>query len=72
MTIPTSKPVRIPTRPEPPIGRSHCPPTTPLRATPEGVLGPEHPDTLNARDGLARWTGEAGDPAVFYQDGSGS
>ena len=29
----------------------------------ERVLGPEHPDTLAARDSLARWTGEAGDPA---------
>ncbi len=29
----------------------------------ERVLGPEHPDTLAARHGLARWTGEAGDPA---------
>ena len=27
------------------------------------VLGPEHPATLDARDGLAYWTGEAGDPA---------
>jgi hypothetical protein len=24
--------------------------------------GPEHADTLNVRYGLARWTGEAGDP----------
>ena len=29
----------------------------------ERVLGPEHPATLTARRGLARWTGEAGDPA---------
>ena len=29
----------------------------------ERVLGPEHPDTLDARHQLARWTGEAGDPA---------
>ena len=29
----------------------------------ERVLGPEHPDTLRARGHLARWTGEAGDPA---------
>jgi hypothetical protein len=27
----------------------------------ESVLGPEHPDTLTARDYLARWTGAAGD-----------
>ncbi|MDX6235400.1 MAG: hypothetical protein QOG10_215 [Kribbellaceae bacterium] len=26
-------------------------------------LGPDHADTLRARDGLARWRGEAGDPA---------
>ena len=25
--------------------------------------GPEHPHTLNDRSNLARWTGEAGDPA---------
>jgi Tetratricopeptide repeat len=30
----------------------------------ERVLGPEHPDTLWARANLARWTGEAGDPAA--------
>ena len=29
----------------------------------ERVLGPEHPDTLAARDNLALWTGEAGDAA---------
>ena len=28
------------------------------------VSGPEHPDTLTARANLARWTGEAGDPAA--------
>ena len=28
------------------------------------VLGREHPDTLTARSNLARWTGEAGDPAT--------
>jgi hypothetical protein len=27
------------------------------------VLGPEHPATLTARAGLARWTGESGDVA---------
>jgi hypothetical protein len=27
------------------------------------VLGPEHPDTLAARDSLAHWTGQAGDAA---------
>ena len=27
------------------------------------AYGPEHPDTLAARDNLARWTGEAGDAA---------
>jgi len=27
-------------------------------------LGPDHPDTLAARSGLARWTGEAGDAAA--------
>jgi len=27
-------------------------------------LGAEHPDTLIARHDLARWTGEAGDPAA--------
>ncbi|GAA4574095.1 hypothetical protein GCM10023193_69470 [Planotetraspora kaengkrachanensis] len=26
-------------------------------------LGPDHPDTLEARNNLARWQGEAGDPA---------
>ena len=30
----------------------------------ERVLGPEHPDTLTARASLARWTGQAGDPAA--------
>ena len=30
----------------------------------ERVLGPEHPDTLATRANLARWTGEAGDPAA--------
>jgi len=30
----------------------------------ERVLGPKHPDTLDARHNLARWTGEAGDPAA--------
>ena len=29
----------------------------------ERVLGPEHPDTLNARGNLAYWTGLAGDAA---------
>ena len=29
----------------------------------ERVLGPEHPDTLYIRHSLARWTGQAGDPA---------
>ena len=28
------------------------------------ILGPEHPDTLTAREHLARWTGQAGDPAA--------
>ena len=28
------------------------------------LLGPEHPDTLVSRNNLARWTGEAGDPAT--------
>ena len=28
------------------------------------VLGPEHPDTLSSRTGVAYWTGEAGDPAA--------
>ena len=27
-------------------------------------FGPGHPDTLTARANLARWTGEAGDPAA--------
>jgi hypothetical protein len=27
------------------------------------VLGPDHPDTLITRANLARWRGEAGDPA---------
>ncbi|WP_338597130.1 tetratricopeptide repeat protein [Saccharopolyspora sp. SCSIO 74807] len=27
------------------------------------VLGPDHPDTLSSRNNLARWRGEAGDPA---------
>jgi hypothetical protein len=26
----------------------------------ERVMGPEHPDVLEARAGLARWTGEPG------------
>jgi hypothetical protein len=30
----------------------------------EQVLGPEHPDTLDARGNVAFWTGEAGDPAA--------
>ena len=30
----------------------------------ERVLGPEHPRTLITRHDLARWTGEAGDPAT--------
>ena len=30
----------------------------------ERVLGAEHPDTLTTRHNLARWTGEAGDPAA--------
>jgi len=30
-----------------------------LLPTQERVLGPEHPDTLNARHNLARWTGQA-------------
>jgi hypothetical protein len=30
----------------------------------ERVLGPEHPETLTARDSLAYWTGEAGDAAA--------
>ena len=34
-----------------------------LVATAERVLGPEHPDTLDARNTLARRTGEAGDQA---------
>jgi hypothetical protein len=29
----------------------------------ERVLGPEHPDTLDVRGNLARWTGAAGDAA---------
>jgi hypothetical protein len=32
--------------------------------TQDEAYGPEHPDTLAARVGLARWTGEAGDPAA--------
>jgi hypothetical protein len=30
----------------------------------ERVHGPEHPDTLDTRYDLARWTGEAGDAAA--------
>jgi hypothetical protein len=30
----------------------------------ERVLGPEHPDSLQARHELAHWTGQAGDPAA--------
>jgi hypothetical protein len=30
----------------------------------EQVLGPDHPDTLNARHNLALWTGNAGDAAA--------
>ncbi|BCJ46581.1 hypothetical protein GCM10010168_38960 [Actinoplanes ianthinogenes] len=33
----------------------------PLR---ERILGPEHPETLATRHGLAFWTGSAGDPAA--------
>ncbi len=29
----------------------------------ERILGPEHPETLYIRHSLARWTGQAGDPA---------
>ena len=29
----------------------------------ERVSGPDHPQTLNTRANLARWTGEAGGPA---------
>lgn len=29
----------------------------------EGVLGSDHPETLTDRDGLAHWTGKAGDLA---------
>jgi Tetratricopeptide repeat len=29
----------------------------------DDAYGPEHPDTLAARHGLARWTGQAGDAA---------
>ena len=32
--------------------------------TEDDAYGPEHPDTLTARDGLAAWTGDAGDPAA--------
>jgi hypothetical protein len=32
---------------------------TTLLATDVRVLGPDHPDTLNARAELARWTGQA-------------
>ncbi len=32
--------------------------------TEDEAYGPEHPDTLAARASLARWTGEAGDPAA--------
>ncbi|MGH3185373.1 MAG: tetratricopeptide repeat protein, partial [Streptosporangiaceae bacterium] len=30
----------------------------------ERVSGPEHPDTLAARHQVARWTGDAGNPAA--------
>jgi hypothetical protein len=30
----------------------------------ERVSGPQHPDTLTASEGLACWTGEAGNPAA--------
>jgi Tetratricopeptide repeat len=30
----------------------------------EHLLGPEHPETLSARQDLAHWTGETGDPAA--------
>jgi Tetratricopeptide repeat len=30
----------------------------------ERVLGPEHPRTMTARNELARWTGQAGNPAA--------
>jgi Domain of unknown function (DUF4062)/Tetratricopeptide repeat len=32
--------------------------------TEDDAYGPEHPDTLTARDGLAAWTGDAGDRAA--------
>jgi hypothetical protein len=35
-----------------------------LLAVQERVLGAEHPDTLNTRANLARWTGHAGDAAA--------
>ena len=35
-----------------------------IAASREQVLGGEHPDTLAAQANLARWTGEAGDPAA--------
>ncbi|MEV7046719.1 tetratricopeptide repeat protein [Amycolatopsis sp. NPDC051061] len=34
-----------------------------LHTTATQQLGPDHPDTLTTRDSLARWQGEAGDPA---------
>jgi hypothetical protein len=34
-----------------------------MAATSTGLLGPDHPHTLTTRHNLARWRGEAGDPA---------
>ena len=46
---------------EPAAARNQFAALLPIR---ERVLGPEHPDTLDARRCLAYWTGEAGDPAA--------
>ena len=46
------------TRPRPATNSRHCSPSV------EEVSGPTHPDTLTARADLARFTGEAGDPAA--------
>ena len=45
-------------RPEPGTSSPRCCPSS------EPVLGAEHPDTLDTRANLARWTGEAGDAAA--------
>lgn len=39
-------------------------PLTALLPVSERIRGPEHPDTLVAREQLAYWTGQAADPTL--------